>query len=270
MSTNKYLNILGLQPGVSEKEIKTAYRRLAKKYHPDINPGEESRLKFIEINEAYNFLMNVGPSPHEETVSYSYNPSSVTDFEARRAWARAKAEEMEREARQELGVFLRKVNKIIAYFSVFIVIVNLLFLSDMLSDTLPYEVKQFSFTPMTQYGIPVSSVENFQVAEWQLDTYTVYEKNSKDFEAEPDNIVIYTSPIFNKLVDVEFIKSGESRVLFNPANAYKLILFRLIMAITAIIILIFYLTPYYSSNKITLSIVIVFLAVIETFIFLAN
>jgi DnaJ-class molecular chaperone len=52
-----YYNILGLTKGASEKEIKSAYRKLARKYHPDINPGDKAaEEKFKEISEAYEVL----------------------------------------------------------------------------------------------------------------------------------------------------------------------------------------------------------------------
>ncbi|MEW9081645.1 molecular chaperone DnaJ [Caldanaerobacter subterraneus] len=49
--------ILGVDRNASQEEIKKAYRRLAKKYHPDLNPGDkEAEQKFKEINEAYEIL----------------------------------------------------------------------------------------------------------------------------------------------------------------------------------------------------------------------
>ena len=54
-----YYEVLGLQKGASEEEIKKAYRRLAKEYHPDLHPGDkEAEAKFKEVNEAYEILSN--------------------------------------------------------------------------------------------------------------------------------------------------------------------------------------------------------------------
>ena len=52
-----YYEVLGLSKGADETAIKKAYRSLAKKYHPDLNPGDqEAEMKFKEVNEAYAIL----------------------------------------------------------------------------------------------------------------------------------------------------------------------------------------------------------------------
>lgn len=57
MSKRDYYEVLGVGRNADAKEIKHAYRKLAKKYHPDTNPGDrQAEQKFKEITEAYNVL----------------------------------------------------------------------------------------------------------------------------------------------------------------------------------------------------------------------
>ena len=61
-----YYEVLGVPRSASLDDIKKAYRKLAKKYHPDVNPGDkEAEAKFKEINEAYSVL-----SDEEKRASY--------------------------------------------------------------------------------------------------------------------------------------------------------------------------------------------------------
>ncbi len=57
MTKKDYYDILGVGKGASPEEIKRAYRKLARKYHPDVNPGDKSAEgKFKELNEAFEVL----------------------------------------------------------------------------------------------------------------------------------------------------------------------------------------------------------------------
>ena len=56
MNKRDYYEILGIEKSASAKEIKSAYRKLAKQYHPDRNKQEGAESKFKEVQEAYEIL----------------------------------------------------------------------------------------------------------------------------------------------------------------------------------------------------------------------
>jgi len=57
MNINNYYEILGIQSNASIDDIKKAYRKKARLYHPDINPAPDAKDHFISITEAYEFLI---------------------------------------------------------------------------------------------------------------------------------------------------------------------------------------------------------------------
>lgn len=71
---NDPYSVLGVSKEASEEEIKKAYRRLAKKYHPDLNPGDpEAARKMNEINAAYDQIKN--PGNVNSAYGYGAQPS---------------------------------------------------------------------------------------------------------------------------------------------------------------------------------------------------
>ena len=70
MSRDPY-EVLGVARGASEDEIKQAYRKLAKRYHPDLNPGDATAAqKMNEVNQAYDRIKN--PQAHQQQTSNPY------------------------------------------------------------------------------------------------------------------------------------------------------------------------------------------------------
>ena len=62
MQQRDQYSVLGVPSGASKEEVTMAYRKLAKKYHPDLNPGDEQAAKkMAEVNAAYDSIMNGTP-----------------------------------------------------------------------------------------------------------------------------------------------------------------------------------------------------------------
>jgi hypothetical protein len=125
----KAYKVFGLNPGASEEEIRKCYRKLVKKFHPDVNKAADAEKTFIEIQEAYEYLL----APKTEEIEY---PEQATDaFQTKyaeyQAYARQQfqarkkkeAEDLEKlYVRLQTGhVFL--LHRIIAYTGVLMLIV---------------------------------------------------------------------------------------------------------------------------------------------------
>ena len=85
MEFKDYYQILGVQPEADSKEIKTAYRKLARKYHPDMNPDEGAEDKFKEVAEAYEVLKDAGRRAEYDELR-QYGGRAGSGFEPPPGW----------------------------------------------------------------------------------------------------------------------------------------------------------------------------------------
>ena len=87
MAENKrdYYEVLGVAKGAGEDEIKKAYKKMARKYHPDLNPdNKEAEEKFKEVNEAYEVLSD----PNKKSRYDQFGHAGGPQLRRRRLWRR--------------------------------------------------------------------------------------------------------------------------------------------------------------------------------------
>ena len=75
MEFKDYYETLGVEPGAGEAEIKAAYRRLARKYHPDVSKEKGAEERFKAVNEAYEVLRDKDKrAPYDQLRARGYRP----------------------------------------------------------------------------------------------------------------------------------------------------------------------------------------------------
>ena len=95
MAGKDYYGILGISKSAADKDVKAAYRKMARKYHPDVNPGDKAaEARFKQINEAFEVLSDA--AKRKKFDQYG------SDYENAEAYARAR-----QQAQQQYGTYGR-------------------------------------------------------------------------------------------------------------------------------------------------------------------
>lgn len=77
MAKKDFYTTLGVSKNATEAELKSAYRRLARQYHPDVNKTPEAEKKFKEISEAYQVLSDPNKrKTYDQFGSSAFEPGS--------------------------------------------------------------------------------------------------------------------------------------------------------------------------------------------------
>ncbi len=113
MNASHYYRILGVPENADISEIKHAFRRKAKSYHPDINKSEGAHQRFIDINEAYTYLMDLHGS--SSGGSHGTVAGNAARDEYYRRWVQRERQKARRQAAQRARMKFEEFRKSSVY-----------------------------------------------------------------------------------------------------------------------------------------------------------
>ncbi len=221
---NKYLETLELQPGATKADLKAAYRRLSKRYHPDVNKAANAEEKFIEIAEAYNFLKQAGPKPHNENRRYDYDPF-VSEYDHWRQAARAKAKQRAREKHKEEVEFIEKALKGFNIIALLALLLNGLLFVDYLLPRKEYNqrIKTIEMmnvnTGLTEFALVYRGQDFDEIYFEDFDIR--FNSGELPYLGPYESAMVIATRIFRKPISVIIKRDGLVKEYTNPYNIYR-------------------------------------------------
>lgn len=261
---DEYLQILGLQRGASDDEVKRSFRQLAKRYHPDKNKTASAKQNFLRVHEAYRFLLDVGTNPIAPPAP-KYEPQPQADpYEEWKERARAYAFQKAKEAEEEQRKILLKFYQLFNYLALGILAFNLLLTLDYVLPR-TQEVQQlidvYKIAQKDQVGNYAHMYNEFQ---FERITLQADEKDSAPLLGQQQG-EIHTTCILGKLLFVRFSLPNEIIDLSPANNIYRV--FVIIVPVMFLLILGYRFTEKRSHNKLTFAIAIFFISAIQFYLF---
>ncbi|WP_109829818.1 DnaJ domain-containing protein [Reichenbachiella versicolor] len=232
-----YLNILNLHPSATEDEIKSAYRKLSKRYHPDLNQAADAKSKFIEIKEAYDYLTSPQPK-YIDTPSHYEDPREVF----KREYMRKKREEKIQQ-QQMLHQMMVKCNKYFRSVAVIILIFNLLLAADYLLPRKEYLDKIIGFNKVFERsggGKYSSGTSHYRYDDIYFQKYQMRFEGGEiiGHGTYLQEAVVLITPIFSKPMTVMLNINGHQEAHHQLYNIYNF--FGYIIPVTLLCICLFF------------------------------
>lgn len=255
-------NILGVEQGAAEHEIKAAYRRLAKQYHPDMNPGENTSFKFQELKEAYQLLLNGG-----ENAWWSAMDEAADVHDPQRAWREElrarRTREMQEQARYRQQL-MRKIYRVLDYMvGIYMFFLGLLMLDYLLpATTHPEEVvaiTQVRFSGQgTSRGVHSHHIIHFRNFELKL------AREERWIPYGP--ATVYTTPILQTTMGAEVRQAGVAHRLEPVYGIYHK--FGILILLAFGLGIFYYRLPLSGEKRLNVAIVILFIALFHIIMYL--
>jgi len=241
-----YYKVLGVPKSATKMEIKSAYRKLALKFHPDKNSSDKAHQRFVEINEAYAFLSNENQEkiPVFEKTAKDNTDHSDELLKKRMEWARnyAKYKKIKEDNIAEVSfheIQNSKLGWLIPLFSWLSILYALILFLDfqVLSANLypvdcdfDYSIYSNGTVVMSLTGI---EEDNIDYDEFAIDVDRVRELN----EAVRINSTIFCefTPILNQEVFLSFYINEKKVKLLNYHSSYSIFYIYIIILLLPLI-----------------------------------
>lgn len=262
--SNYYLTLLELEPGATKADVKKAYRRLSKIYHPDLNKSADAHQKFIELTEAYTFLTQVGPRPHQEPITYDYNPE-VDEYELWREQAKAKARQRAKEEAKLQRELIKKIFWVFRKVAVGIIAFNVLLIIDMSLPRKISEQKLVYKTPIVNTkGEAKKASYGYDVLGFNDYVLTLEKGSTKNIKVG-QYAHISSTMLFDKPMEAQFRLNERTIYLKQVYNIY--IGFWVLIPFTFIILALFEYQFKTLDTKLTLVIFMCFITLYQLHLF---
>ena len=213
MPGKTYYEILNLPEGATKAQIKKSYRKLVKLYHPDVTDDPNAHEKYLEINQAYEALLDPQPK---------YKPSSSGPSSKAHKWNRYKRESRKKYAQrqakkaQEIELFYQSLRKgwrrnWIRMNLLIGLLVSVFTIADQLSEP-------------SQRIVAITGFKNYSTeAEIDTDegTFTVIEKEKHSSIRSKTEFILFQSKYLKHSLFIEYVHKGitfSQRVSYSPTG----------------------------------------------------
>lgn len=200
-----HLGILGLDNTATEAEIRSAYRRLSKQLHPDVNKAPDAGERFIAINNAYEYLMANNAA---EVTTSDHDDEHLSDIEKWRIQAKQKAKQKARERelyKQQL------MDKIVRALSFAVAAIGLFNFALALDYLLPRNISSKDLLKVEKIWKPSgrSGILVYRYDDYHFTDYVVRVSKRAVSVAPPyEKSEVHATPIFAKPIKMILFKAG--------------------------------------------------------------
>ncbi|WKN40941.1 J domain-containing protein [Tunicatimonas pelagia] len=262
---NYYLEILELSPEATEKDIKSAYRRLSKQYHPDRNPGEDTSERFIEITQAYNYLTDTKKYTYARATTYQKSEDS-----GREQW-RQEAQARVRQQRQEEAIARETlIRKLLSYFNfaaIALLIFNGLLAIDYLLPRKAHPQQSLRVEKVFESSRYQGRTQSYQYDDLHFEDFTLrIDKGQIKSDDFFDEAVVLATSIFGKPQAALLTADGQTTRYEPIYSVYTF--FGFIIPAMLLLLGLYWLVIKSSDQRLSLAILMLVISIIQALLFI--